>query len=789
MVFSFDTNQATNKTKAGGKGSTLARLYQAGYPVPDGFIISADAFNGPSLRPEVWPEVERRLRQLQNGRGPIPVAVRSSAVSEDSAQASFAGEFESVLGLVGDEEIRRAILAVRRSGETDRVHAYSQAQGIDGRHRLAVLVQRIVPAEMAGVLFTADPVSGSQNHMSGNFVYGLGEKLVAGEAMPQTFTLARPKGSYTGPPALQRYGRQLFKLGRQLEAELEGPQDIEWALAGGRLYLLQARPITTMQPYNPATGEWNDSRRGHYLWTNANFGEAVPDVMTPMTWSMLQIYGRETFTIPLPDAHPLFGNIGGRLYLNASLAASMMKAIGFNDARVQAQTREFFGYLPPATEIPLIPFSRWAVIKAFLKAAPAAMRRVRRQRKQLAAFTTTVPAQAAGFQQQIARAQTTAELLALWQQLLPLFRQACQMLQAGTGLFEDLVRPLRRDLTRWVGENDANTLLSGFSQQGDPLASLGPILGLWQVAQGQISREDYTRQYGHRGPHEFELSRPRPAEEPDWIRQQTAHLQDIDVPTLLARQETGRQAAWAHLRRSQPRRRSKAAARLAEVAAAARGREAIRSEVVRLVAVLRAFALRAGALSGLGDGVFFLRLEELAELLAGEATAVAHVPARRQAHARFTALPPYPGLIIGRFDPHQWAADPNRRLDIYDPNAAISTTPAGQTLAGFPGAAGEVEGYVRRLDTVEEGTQLQPGEILVTATTNVGWTPLFAKAAAIITDVGAPLSHAAIVARELGIPAVVGTGNATMRLQTGDRVRLDGRRGVIEILTPVTAAT
>jgi pyruvate,water dikinase len=138
-------------------------------------------------------------------------------------------------------------------------------------------------------------------------------------------------------------------------------------------------------------------------------------------------------------------------------------------------------------------------------------------------------------------------------------------------------------------------------------------------------------------------------------------------------------------------------------------------------------------------------------------------------------------VINGRFDPYQWAADPHRRSDIFDAHAP-TTAPAPKTITGYAGAAGRAEGMVRYLQSAEEGDQFQSGEILVAVTTNVGWTPLFPRAAAIITDVGAPLSHAAIVARELGIPAVVGCGDATMRLKTGDRVLVDGGQGVVEVL-------
>ena len=138
-------------------------------------------------------------------------------------------------------------------------------------------------------------------------------------------------------------------------------------------------------------------------------------------------------------------------------------------------------------------------------------------------------------------------------------------------------------------------------------------------------------------------------------------------------------------------------------------------------------------------------------------------------------------IIRGRFDPFAWASDPNRRNDIYDATAP-NPTAGSETITGFAGAAGKVEGRVRVLDGPEQGAQLQPGEILVAVTTNVGWTPIFPRAAAVVTDVGAPLSHAAIVARELGIPAVVGCGSATTYLRTGDRVRVDGGAGLVELL-------
>ncbi|MGP4016063.1 PEP-utilizing enzyme [Saccharopolyspora sp. 5N708] len=251
----------------------------------------------------------------------------------------------------------------------------------------------------------------------------------------------------------------------------------------------------------------------------------------------------------------------------------------------------------------------------------------------------------------------------------------------------------------------------------------------------------------------------------------------------MGRQERARDAAWARLASRFPRRQRALRRRVASAGRAARGREAARSEVIRAFWVLRAFALRAGELIGCGGDVFFLRIEEVLAVLGGSREPLVAVADRRRAYQACVALGPYPTLIRGRFDPLRWAARADRRFDVFDESTRLA--PVSGSVRGFAGAAGVVEGVVRVLGSVAEGDALRAGEVLVTTVTNVGWTPLFPRVAAVVTDVGAPLSHAAIVARELGIPAVVGCGNATARLRSGDRVRVDGAAGTVEVLVPV----
>jgi pyruvate,water dikinase len=386
--------------------------------------------------------------------------------------------------------------------------------------------------------------------------------------------------------------------------------------------------------------------------------------------------------------------------------------------------------------------------------------------------------------QKLQGTRTANELVSLWrEEIMPYFVQIAFMMGSTLRPYLALDKQLNRQLTKLVGEVDANMLLSNLSKDSELLESLGPVVGIARVARGEMDRKEYLERYGHRGPHEMELSAPRPAEDPNWLDRQLDEFNKspVDVDALLAKRRAEFDATWQRFAERYPGKARSMRRKLDQVPPAARLREAFRSEMVRVYGIIRVWTLRVGELTGLGDDIFFLTYDELFKILAGDRTAAQYIPARKETYRRYCELPPLPSIIRGRFDPFEWAADPNRRNDIYDARAPVPVS-TSSTITGHAGAAGRVEGTVRRLDTFEEGDQLQPGEIRVAVTTNVGWTPLFPRAAAVVTDVGAPLSHAAIVARELGIPAVIGCVDATTRLKTGDRVLVDGGQGVVEIL-------
>ncbi len=629
--------------------------------------------------------------------------------------------------------------------------------------------------EISGILFTADPVTGSHMRMTGSYSNGQRGGLVSGDLAPEEFAIERPQGRYDGPSTLKPYARRLYKLAVRLEKEQAHPQQIEWAVTGGRVKVLQSQPVVALQGYDAPTGDWNDSLTGDFLWSRNNFGEARPDVMSPFTYSLSEkVWSEISF---LPGYH-LSGNICGRYYANVSVAISMSMAMGKSKDAALAMMKGLLGNVPEDLEIPLIPLPRSVMLLALPRMIRLGMKE-KAGGKGIPQFLAMNPARCRALRQRIQEIDEMALLAAFWhEEIMPRLLDSIWIMGGSAQPLESKMK-LRDELIELVGEADANALFSSLSSEDEMLASLGPVVGVSKVARGEMNRAEYLEKYGHRGPQEAELSEPRPAEDPAWLDRQLAEYEKepVDVDALLARRQVEFEAAWQRLQQRHPKKAQKLRPKIEAVGPAARLRETVRDEITRFLWVEREWALRAGVLTGLGNDIFFLTIDEVLALLTGEAAggrdATRYIPARKETHARYRALPPYPMIIRGRFDVFEWASDPDRRNDIYD---ATAPAPASRsnTITGFAGAAGQVEGLVRVLDGPELGDQLEPGEILVAVTTNVGWTPIFPHAAAVVTDVGAPLSHAAIVARELGIPAVVGCGSATTRLRTGDRVRVDG---------------
>ena len=639
----------------------------------------------------------------------------------------------------------------------------------------------MVPSEISGVLFTADPITGSHAGMTGNFVYGLGEQLVSGEANAHSFTLSGPKGKYDAPREIKWYATELFNYAIKLEKEYNCPQDIEWVVAKGRIYILQSRPITSLRTINYDTYEINESRDGDFLWTNNNVGEALPDVMTPFTWSLIRELDLECQR--LTGYYLWSGNICGRVYSNISMMLSIMPQLGISLKWGKKLIGDVFGNIPDHIEVPLYPFVKIELLKELVQRGKRNVKRMKEAQRQKEYYLNHTQQWCDQVIQRINESDTQHQMFEIWfNELRPYVSKLWNMWLGGAS--STILVTLRKRLIKLVGEEDANLLLSNF-RGNSGLESLGPLIGIMKTSKGELSREEYMKQYGHRSPHEFEMSIPYPIEEEGYLDKQIAEYEKagVDVEELLQKQHEQYTLAKERFIRRYPAKKEWLNKKISKLSQVAQIRESLRSEFVKTFRVMRIFMLRIGDLTTIGNDVFFLYSFEVPDLLKGSDIMLKHLAARKRNYELYQTLPAFPQFIRGFFDPFEWAKNDDRRIDYYDPQAKDAVSDEDpKAIKGFAGAAGKIEGNVRVLASFAETELFQPGEILVTSTTNVGWTPLFPKAAAIITDIGAPLSHAAIVARELGIPAVVGCGKATTMLKTGDRVLVDGGRGVVQIL-------
>ncbi|UCF60633.1 MAG: hypothetical protein JSV37_12840 [Anaerolineaceae bacterium] len=528
--------------------------------------------------------------------------------------------------------------------------------------------------------------------------------------------------------------------------------------------------------------EWNVTSTGDYLWTNMIVGEIFPTTMTPSTWSVWQ----ELLSIMSLGDIPSFGNIAGRPYLNYSLVYSFQMKLLRKHERVMNMIKDSIGVPPVGVDIPSFPVF-WKTI--LFQLIPREFRNEMKKNKlkdTAPEYLVRIPGRCLELQHRIGETGRE-ELISLWtDDIKPLWKETHLLQDKMNEDLAGLTRKLKAELTKHIGDDEADTLLTTISGTGE-LASLGPLAGIVKLRSGELSREEYLQRYGHRGTLENELAEPRPYEDPTWLDRQLEEFKKspIDVTAMLEKRDVEFDTIRGEIKRLLPTKYAESVEeKMGVIVEANATREWTRSELTRIFDIIRRFFLRAGELSGLGDDVFFLTVDELIAVLSGDTSLTAKIPTRRQAYEKYRALPPLPGWIRGHFDPIGWAADPNRRKDIFDANiSAHPTAPSiGDVIEGKPGSAGIVEGIVQRIDSPDEGDRLQTGEILVARMTNVGWTPIFPRAGAVVTDIGSSLSHAAIVARELGIPAVVGCGDATIRLKTGDRVQVDGGRGIVEIL-------
>jgi pyruvate,water dikinase len=832
--------------RVGAKALNLARLLQAGLPVPDGFCIPVEAYrvhltsphvaaaivalDSPAERAPLLALLRRKIADAPIADAAIAairsacarlnaaaVAVRSSGTAEDLPGHSFAGQYDSFLE---PADADRVLLLVRRcwaSLWTERAYDYRRQNGFDHRAAgMAVIVQRLVDADAAGVAFTADPVSGRRDRVVIEAVAGLGDKLVSGEATPDRFVLARPRFGITARPASprpaidDRAARTVARLATRAERLFGSPQDVEWAIAGGRTWLLQARPITTLKER-----AWADRQ----VWSNSNAAEVLPGVLTPMVWSTVgdyvgELLGGVVARIGISfGEHPLFAPVAGRLYMNLNTFTGMVRRMPFAGRMSQAQMFGGQGLSPEdrarlelgpddLPDINLSPLKTLLKVPGFLgwilRHGPG------RGRRWITAARTAYEAKPRTDPSRLAEVELVARTTATLRQF-GVGGEGLGYALAGmmyTSVLYDLCR-------RWFGDQtgtSASRLLAGTGE----LQSAEAGVDLWRLARsasgdarrillapgawpevrerlaateagrGFLDRWDlFLHRHGHHARGEMDMYNPRWREQPDYILQVVGNFlrtgeaanPEADQRRHAAEYERLRAELLARLRNPLKRLLFGHVVRQARLSAAIR--ENVKDAAIRIIADTRELLVEVGRrLAARGviaqpDDIFFLRIEELEPVAAGAGFDVrARVAGRRAEHERHLALNP-PAIIIGPYDPARHAPD---RVD-----------PTARVLAGLAVSPGRVTGPARVILHAGDG-QVLPGEILVAPFTDPGWTPYFIPAAAIVMDQGGLLSHGSIVAREYGIPAVVNVGPATRLIRTGQLLEVDGDSGRVRLL-------
>ena len=771
MKYIFDLRSIPDDklSLAGGKAASLSLMMRnLKMNIPSGYVITADAFRSGILCEEAQAELDSLIPRLDRNR---TYAVRSSARGEDGAENSFAGQYETLTDVAADG-IKDAVTAVAGSADNSRVRNYKDQNNI-GIEGIGVVIQEFVRPEFAGVIFTTDIITGRDDKITGNYVHGEGEKLVSGTENAEEFKIGSLKYSYEGNPEMAPYAKILRRYSLAIRYFYGVPMDIEWAVSGSKVYILQARPITTLNRHSVKDYDVNGTRSGYKLLTKTNVGEIFMKPVSPMTFSVLEKINE---FVALPE---WLDNVCGQAYMNISVICSLMVSFGKTKEQAYESVKDLVGEIPEGFEIPVSPFDKKAFKKNLfhLLFPKDKSKLTKKQKHEMVLHLDDISEELIA---EIKKIDNNSALMRYWDEVLqPKLNDGLASILAESGMSLVPLFGTRKKIAKLSGEEMANRLCTGCV---GVLASMKPMLLLDDVAEGRMSKKEYVRICGHRSANEMELMEPRPYEDPSFPDNLLKDRKEggCNLRQILEDQERSYKDALSEFKSKYPSKSRWIDKETAKFIHANDFREDIRSKGVRIFCVFREYCLKAGELNGLGDDIFMLGYKEMFSLLKGDPSAVQDIPLRKANFERYMNYPGFPNLLAGRFDPDTWMSDPGRRYDVYisdrQDDAEIPSD-----VKGFAGAAGVVTGTVRVINDVSEIDGLAEGEILVTRATNVGWTVAFHKVSAIVTDIGAPLSHAAIVAREFGIPAVVGCRNATTVLKTGDVVTVDGGKGTVVV--------
>jgi len=814
----------------GGKAAQLGELTRIeGIRVPPGFCVTTDAF---SAMLAATPGVRERIAELSEGAtqtvteairekiesAALPAelseavtklvvaggdgvawAVRSSGTAEDLPTASFAGQHDTFLDVVGATAVLQDIRRCWASLFSDRAVSYRERNGVDHRTAaMAVVVQRMLHPKASGVLFTADPITSNRTVATVEGVFGLGEELVSGRAQPDAYRVRN--GTVEVTMRADAKGQRvltddqvvrLVELGRRIEANLGRPQDIEWCLVDDAFHVVQSRPITTLFPV-PAQ---NDGE--FHVYVSVGHAQMMTDAMRPLGLSVW----RHTVLIPMHEA-------GGRLFVDvtARLQSAATRGVTLDvfgrgdpllrDALETVLSREEFPAVP-AGDTPAAPPRGIAPVE--IENDPAIV----------TALIEKSRASIDAVQHGISGLSGTALLDFVLSDFDELKRvlsdpQNSRAVLAGMGALEWL----NDNLDAWLGEKGAaDTLMQSVpgnvtSEMGRALLDVADAIRLHPEAVAVLESavddhfmdeltdvpgfaiRDFLEEYGMRCVGEIDITRPRWSEHPlALVPLILGNIRNFEPGAARRQFEQGlreaEQKEWEVLARVRalPGGEEKAAEtkRMIDRLRTFIGyREYPKYAIIRRLFVYKKALLaeadrlvHAGVLHDRED-IFELSLEEFRDVVATGRLDEDLVAKRRQAFEFQRTLTP-PRVLTSE----------GEALDGAYRRAGV---PAG-ALVGLAVSAGVVEGRARVVRDIGDA-DLAPGDILVTVSTDPSWSAAFVAISGLVTEVGGLMTHGAVIAREYGLPAVVGVASATQLIRDGQRIRVHGADGYVELLEP-----
>lgn len=804
----------------GGKAESLKFLSERGFPVPAFHVLSTDDFRA-ARAAGGWPAgLKERVESWWVSKGKPILAVRSSATKEDGAVASFAGLFETFLDVRDLPSIFESIEKCWASVDGERVKAYCERQAVSRDDlEMAVVLQEFIEPDFAGVLFTVNPLRGDDHEMLLEACRGRGERLVSGHVTPSRYRLA-----WFGKKALATVDEDTEQLhldetmldalrrwGRKIQAAKGKPQDIEFAVKEGRVFLLQSRDITRLQ-FAEDLGEW----------TTADFrdGGVSSGVVAPLMWSLYERIFAATMPKYLVKIGLVSPNVArstkwyrvfyGRPYWNLRAIKDAQSPLpGYNEKNFDRDMS-----IPPTYEGDgeVTPMSIGGLVRALpvlFKLRAEYLHQKKRSEDLIASFAN-LQNWRAGLD---LKSLSTSRFLVEYMRLLSIHEQVESeyfqtIFNASNAKLEfsaDLKPAQKKDpsieyvhLIADLGDLRATLPVRRLTEmaarhRGDPrvhsavarlLTVPGPIPLKEADRLPPAFREElskFVEEFGFHSERELDLSVPRWNEDLRFLLSTFRSLcegRDLPSQELLDQQKKATyETAFAKFRAVStrgwrsliPGSWSSVEKRLRLVRDFLWLREELRDRSTQVYGWIREFALETADRYKLGSGVFILFHDEILRLLEGT------LPIE-DVHRLIDERSQYADGYRAYKNPNELGAAFSRRGPKRAPRAQ------GADLFGIGCSAGRLRGKARVLKTLAESSRLQRGEILIAPFTDPGWTPLFSLASAVVTETGGLLSHAALISREYGIPSVLNVADATELIMDGRDIEIDGTEGRVTLL-------